>query len=400
MEIEEAVSSLEKNILPVAEAEDCPLCESFSRIVFEDIYASENVPPFAKSAMDGYAVRAEDVFGATKENPVLLDVSGELFAGSWENISYKKNSAVRVMTGSPVPEGFDSVVMQENTDYGEKKVLVYKPVMAGQNYCAVGEDIKKGKLVIPKGRKIGRAELGLLSSLGLSSVKVRRKARVAILCTGSELSEPKTPLLPGKIYSSIGAMLSCSVKNIGLCVSKEKILADDEDIILNELKNSLSDSDFIITTGGISVGKKDLLPCVLKNLGAKKLFSGVNIQPGTPTTVSLANKKIILSLSGNPYAALANFDIYFYHAAACLMQSDSLLPKKMSAELFDDYSKVNRLRRFVRARISGSKVYLPSENHASSVISNLCDCNCYIDVPSGTKISKGDIVQVWIMGTA
>ena len=398
MEIEEAVSLLKKSITPISGSEDISLTDAFGRLLFEDISAPIAVPPFPKSAMDGYAVLAEDTSFASKENPAVLSVTGELFAGDWKEIPCKKNTAVRVMTGSPVPAGFDAVVMQEDTDYGEEKVRVYKAVRPFQNYCKEGEDIQKGSIVLSKEKKLSRTEIGLLSSLGFSSVKVRAQARISVLCTGSELVLPSEKLSDGKIYSSIGSMLSCSIKNAGLSVSEEKLISDDEEKIRAALEHALEISDMIITTGGISVGKKDLLPNVLNHLGAKTLFSHVNIQPGTPTTACILKDKVILCLSGNPYAALANFDMYFYQAAAVLMQSDSFVPQKTQAVLCSDYTKVNKLRRLVRARLQGNNVFLPVQNHASSVISNLIDCNCYIDVPAMTQISKGDTVTVFMMG--
>lgn len=406
MEIEEAVSILEKNLSPLgggtagAAFEEVALCDALGRILFEDIFAPMNVPPFAKSAMDGYAVRAEDVAGAGKENPVELCVVGELFAGDWREIPYKKKSAVRVMTGSPVPQGFDAVVMQEDTDYGQEKVLVYDSVRRFENYCAEGEDIKKGSLVLRKGKRIGRVEAALLASLGISFVKVRVPARVSVLATGSELVCAGKHLAPGKIYSSVGELLCASIKAAGLAVAQNKILIDDEDEIRIALKGALESSDFVITTGGISVGKKDLLPKVLSDIGAKTLFTGVNVQPGTPTTASVLDGKVILSLSGNPYAAMANFDIYFYRAAAVLMGSDSFVPKVVRATLCDECGKVSKRRRFLRARLEGGSVFLPSQSHAASVISNVLECNAYVDVPAGKALCKGDEVCVWSMGAS
>ena len=400
MEIEEAVSILEKNLSPLCASEEAALCDALGRILFEDVYAPMNVPPFAKSAMDGYAVRAEDVKDASQEKPAELCVAGELFAGDWKEIPSQKNCAVRVMTGSPVPQGFDAVVMQEDTDYGQEKVLVYKSVRRFENYCAEGEDIKKGSLVLSKGKRIGRVESALLASLDISSVKVCVPARVAVLSTGSELVRAGEALPPGKIYSSVGELLCASIKAAGMIVSQNKIVIDDENEIRIALKGALEVSDLVITTGGISVGKKDFLPKVLSDMGAKTLFSGVNIQPGTPTMASVLNGKVVLSLSGNPYAAMANFDIYFYRAAAVLMQSDSFIPKIVRAQLCDDYGKAGKRRRFLRARLEGEKVFLPTQTHASSVISNVLECNAYVDVPAGKALSKGDKVSVWSMGAA
>lgn len=400
MEIEEAVSILEKNLSPLCGSEEAALCDALGRILFKDVFAPMNVPPFAKSAMDGYAVRSEDLEKASQEKPAELCVAGELFAGDWKEIPCKKNCAIRVMTGSPVPQGFDAVVMQEDTDCGQEKVLVYKSVRRFENYCAEGEDIKKGSLVLSKGKRIGRVEAALLASLGVSRVKVRVPARVAVLATGSELVRAGEPLPAGKIYSSVGELLCASIKAAGLAVAQNKIVIDDEDEIKAALEAAVNASDFVITTGGISVGKKDLLPKVLSDMGAKILFSGVNIQPGTPTTASALNGKVILSLSGNPYAAMANFDIYFYRAAAVLMGSDSFVPKIVRAQLCDECGKVSKRRRFLRARLEGGSVFLPSQSHAASVISNVLECNAYVDVPADKALCKGDEVSVWSMGAS
>jgi molybdopterin molybdotransferase len=398
MEIEEAVSRLKNALTPIEETESCLITDAAGRVAACDVFAPINVPPFAKSAMDGYAVRAKDVAGAAEVAPVQLSVAGELFAGDWKEFSaVKMPSAVRVMTGSPVPDSFDAVVMQEDTDYGEDTVKIYKAVSAGQNYCAVGEDIKKGELVLKAGTKIGRAHIGLLSSLGIAELEVRRKTRIALISTGGELIPPGNPLLPGKIYSSIAPMLCCAIQSCGQSVIKNSLVKDDEKEIASAVKSASGQADIIITTGGVSVGKKDLLPSVLDSLGVEKLFTRVNIQPGTPTHVGMLNGKLLLCLSGNPYAALANFDIYFYEAISALTGCPELSPEKKQAVLASPYEKINRLRRFVRAYFKDGKVSLPSQNHASSVISNLTDCNCYIDIPAGTPCKPGDKVSVWMI---
>ena len=398
MELEEAVSRLKNALTAIEETELCPVSETAGRIAARDVFAPVNVPPFAKSAMDGYAVRSEDVSGATEGEPVKLRVVGELFAGDWKQFSaVQMPSAIRVMTGSSVPEGFDAVVMQEDTDYSEKTVQIYKAVSAGQNYCAVGEDIKKGTLVLKTGTKISRAHIGLLSSLGICEVEVCRKIRVAVISTGSELVEAGMPLSPGKIYSSIAPMLCSAVQSSGQAVIKNLIVKDDENEIGSLIKKSVSEADIIITTGGVSVGKKDLLPAVLDSLGVENLFTRVNIQPGSPTRAGMLNGKLILCLSGNPYAALANFDIYFYEAISVLTGCTNLSPQKKQTVLSSPYEKINKLRRFVRAYYEDGKVTLPAQNHASSVISNLTECNCYIDIPAGTPCKTGDNVSIWII---
>lgn len=398
-ELEEAVLLLKNALKPIEETENCPVLEAGGRISAEDVSSPINVPPFSKSAMDGYAVRSEDISEASRENPVQLKVTGELFAG--DGVSFSTGSlsgtAVRVMTGSPVPEGYDSVVKQEDTDYGEENVSVFAPVKKWQNYCKAGEDIQKGTVILNAGTKINRFHAALLSSVGLDSVRVLRKICVSILCTGSELTEPGFPLADGKIYSSIAPLLHSSIKDSGQRVVRMETVPDAEEKIASLIKKSLSDSDIVITTGGVSVGKKDYLPSVLSSLGAEVLFSRVKIQPGTPTTAAVLDGKLILCLSGNPYAAAANFDIYFYNALSVLTGNSSFEPVKKTAELSSPYEKINKSRRLVRAFFEDGKVFLPAENHASSVISNMTGCNCYLDVPSETVLKVGEKVSVWLM---
>ena len=165
-------------------------------------------------------------------------------------------------------------------------------------------------------------------------------------------------------------------------------------MIADQLKQALETSDVILTTGGVSVGVKDLLPDALERIGAKRLFSGVNVQPGTPTIGSVKDGTPILSLSGNPYAAIVNFDHYFWPLAAKLTGCEAFLPQREEAILRSEYPKTNRLRRLLRARIMNGEVTLPVKSHASSVLSNLLECNCYIDLPAETSVAPGDRVEI------
>lgn len=404
MEIEEAVKRIIAEINPIRESETVPLDQACGRVLAEKIAAPFAVPHFPKSAMDGYAVCAESVKDASEENPVHLRVIGEILAGDvWDeelsNDIDKTASAVRVMTGALVPDGFDAVVKQEDTDYGESEVLIRHGVEPYMNYCKVGEDIAAGSTVLPAGRKLGRVEAGVLASLGISEVPVVRRPDVTVISTGSELKSLSgadasgTAPGQGKIYNSIYHTLSASLTQAGFSAAG-RVVPDETVAIAETIKQALAVSDVVITTGGVSVGKRDLLPEVLETLGAERVFAGVNIQPGTPTIGSVLNGKAILSLSGNPYAALVNFDLYFWPLAAKLTGCDAYLPKREKAVLKSEYPKVNRLRRFVRARAEEGTVTLPAKSHASSVLSNLLDCNCYIDLNENMKVSPGDTVSI------
>lgn len=394
-EIEECREMLAASISPQTGTEEVSLADCAGRVIAEDVTAGMMVPPFPKSAMDGYAVRAQDTWDASGEKPVTLKVSGELLAGDYKEIDCEPHTAVRVMTGALIPDGYDAVVRQEDTDYGTEQVEIYAPVREiYTNYCMVGEDIQKGSLVIKKYTRLRPCHIGLLASLGVTKVRVLRPAKTAIISTGTELAECGEELAPGKIYNSISHMLAASIASEGLSVERTVICRDDERLLETEIREALKCADFVITTGGVSVGKRDIVPGVLERMGARELFRRANIQPGTPTLASALDGKVILSLSGNPYAAMANFEIYFWQAMAVFMQNLSYDIKIADAVLKSEYNKVNKMRRLIRAYAENGEVRLPFEVHASSVIHNLTGCNCFIDLEAGRSVQVGDQVRI------
>jgi len=442
MEIEEAVAALTAELQSISAFENVPLTEAAGRVLAQDIRAAYDVPHFPKSAMDGYAVCAEDVKDAAPDHPVSLRVLGEMLAGDAPICAKKeragsyapacpsegaagrdvRGTAVRIMTGAAIPEGYDAVVRQEDTDYGETEVRIFKGVAPYTNYCRIGEDIRKGSVVLTAGRRMGRVEAGVLASLGSPQVPVVQRLTVAIISTGSELCDvadkPEKTIgfveaaanvsdslraghveeavrkpEAGRIYNSIAYTLTASLAAAGFS-AEHCICADEAEEIAAVLERVLQTSDVVITTGGVSVGKKDLLPEVLDSIGAKRVFSGINVQPGTPTIGSVKDGKAILSLSGNPYAALVNYDLYFWPVAAKLTGCDAYLPVIEDAVLESEYPKVNCMRRLLRAHVAGGRVTIPAKSHASSVLSNLLNCNCYIDLPKETEVHPGDTVKV------
>lgn len=373
---------------------EVPLMRACGMVTAQDVVSGVMVPPFAKAAMDGYAVRASDIEGATAENPVSLQVAGELFAGDTQDITYQSGTAVRVMTGAPITDGYDAVVRQEDTDYGETEVKIYTQIPQYRNYCKKGEDIFKGQTVIPQNTRLEPVHIGLLAEIGMNQVIVYEPVKAAIISTGTELVLPGQALTEGKIYNNISYILASSMQREGVQVNFVRTCADEEELVSSTMKEALAISDVVITTGAISVGKRDIVPKVLLNMGADILFNRAKIQPGTPTMASIMDGKVILSLSGNPYAALANFNIYFWPLLAKMLHHESFDVKKETAILQSEYNKVNKMRRFLRARVENGNVYLPTENHASSVIQNLTQCNCMIDLEAGRKADPGDEVTI------
>lgn len=394
LEIEECLEIMKEKIHPQTRTCIVPLLQACDMVSAQNIYAEMSVPPFSKSAMDGYAVRASDIEMAALDKPVTLKVKGEILAGDYKNFNYEPNTAVRVMTGAMIPTGYDAVVKQEDTDYGEQLVQIYKSVKPYMNYCKAGEDIQNGQILVHKNTKLEPIHIGLLASVGIADVCVYEPIKVAILSTGTELRNVGEALAEGKIYNNIAYLLAASVQRQGVKISFMQTCEDDESILADKIMEAVQMSDLVITTGAVSVGKKDIVPKVLEALDAEILFRRANIQPGTPTTASVYGDKLILSLSGNPYAAFVNFELYFWPILALMMHNESFNVTVGTAVLQSEYNKINKMRRMIRARVENGNVYIPTQVHAASVINNLQECNCMIDLEPNRKVSVGDTVTV------
>lgn len=399
IEVEEAIQILKAQVQAKSETMKVNLLACGGHILAEDIYAPINVPDFPKAAMDGYAVKSADSTGALKEHPICMKVIGELFAGDYKEFNPKPFEAVRIMTGACIPEGFDCVIKQEDTDYGEALVLIYKEMKPYENYCQVGEDIIKSNLVMEKYTRLTSIHIGTLASLGFSMVPVIKPVTVGIISTGSELLAPGDKLTKGKIYDSISYTLASRMIQRGLNVIFMEHCEDDINKLAYLMEQRIPSIDLLITTGGISVGKKDYLMEVMQKLKARLLFQRVQMQPGTPVMAHEWKGKIILSVSGNPFAAFVNFEIFFWPLVSKLInyqgyEGNYIYNLQKEGILLNDGIKTGKLRRFYRAIYDEGKVYLPDKNHKSSVFSNLKNCNCFIDVPKETVVNKGDKVKV------
>jgi molybdopterin molybdotransferase len=396
MEIEEARELILEKIKNTEGTEIKALEDSFGYVLAQDITSKRDIPSFPRSAMDGYAVHSDDIKGANRDNPVKLTVTEELCAGDVPDKSkdHGPGTTVRIMTGAYIPEAYNAVIMQEKTNYAMDIVEIYEDIKPYQNYCKVGEDLQKGSLVVSKGTRLNPSHLSLIAELGIDNVFIYKPLRTAIISTGSELQDVSEKAAPGKIFNSIAYMLQAYIRRQGLIVSMRDICLDDEKTLKTKIEEAIDKSDFIITTGGVSVGKKDIVPKVISEMGGELLFQRADIQPGTPTAAFDLNGKIVLALSGNPYAAMANFEMYYWDAAARFMNCSDYKPDRKCAILKSEYTKINKHRRLLRAYYEDGEVSLIDSVHASSVISNLTKCNCYIDLEAGRSVQIGDSVRV------
>lgn len=355
LSVDQALETVLARFTPL-EAEAVPLTAALGRVLAEDIVAAEDLPPFDNAAVDGYAVRGEEVAAARREAPVRLRVVGEIAAGTTAAVELEPGAAMRVMTGAPLPPGADTVVPREQTDAGEAGmaaeagwVRILSPLPAGQNVRRAGEDVRRGERVLERGIRLRPAEVGLLASLGRPRVLVARRPRVAILPTGDELVEPDRPLAPGQIRSSnayalYSQVLQCGGEPLLLPIARDRF----RDISARIDRALARQADLLITTGGVSAGEYDLVRKVLDKRG-RIIFWRVQMQPGRPVVLGEIEGLPVLGLPGNPVSAMVAF-VLLARPAILKMQGQRALRKpEVEAVLLADAPAYADRRRYLRA---------------------------------------------------
>lgn len=398
VELEQALDILINNIKPISDKEYVSLWDANKRVLAEDVISEYDQPPFSRSPLDGFAIRSEDIKTASKEDPVKLKVIDDISAGEVSDKVVTEGTAVRLMTGAPIPDGADCVIRQEDTDENPDIVSIYKPVAHYENYCFAGEDFHVGDVLLRKGMVLGHVEIGVIAGAGRNKVLVYKRPKVALITTGDEIMMPPDKLLSGKIYNSNVYIIGASLKALGVDLVCAKQAKDDVDIVCNEINNLIDDVDLVITTGGVSVGKKDIMHDVIKRLNATRLFWRVKIKPGMPTLCSKLNNKLIISLSGNPYGSVVNQELIVRPIIAEMSGRIDLMVKRQKAVSTKEYSSSLKVRRYIRAYFEDGNVTIAKGLNDNGVISNMCGCNCFVEVPEDvSNISKGDEVTVVMM---
>jgi putative molybdopterin biosynthesis protein len=291
--------------------EQVSLSKAHERVLAQEIVAPMDIPAFSRSTVDGYAVKAADTFGASEDKPVSLRFCGHVAIGESPKVAVKDGLVAEIVTGAPVPDGADSVVMVEYTNRKGDNVLVHRPVSISENLMAAGSDIRKGEKVLKAGRFLGSREIGVLAAIGLTEVSVYRRPKVAVLSTGGEVVAPGEPLPAGKIYDINAHTLCAAVREAGGEPINLGIIPDKKDKLTKALKNALGSADAVITSGGVSVGPKDFTPQVVDSLGKPGvIISGVAVKPGKPITIAVVDGKPVFSLPGNPTSSLFMFSVF------------------------------------------------------------------------------------------
>lgn len=395
--LQEAQSELCSHIVPLGTV--ClPLAGALGRTLAEDITAPLDQPPFDRSPLDGYALRSADTAGACRAHPVSLSVTEVLCAGDVPKRPVGPGQAARIMTGAMLPAGCDCVLRQEDTDMGSPVVEIYAALKPGDNYVHRGEDYRAGTCLLPAGSRVDAAAVGVLSSAGITEVPVNRRPRVGVLSTGDEVAAPGVrPLPAGKIYGANLPLLLSRLRELGVEDVSGELAGDDPRAVAEAMKRLLGDCDVLITTGGVSVGDKDIFHQALPLLGAERVFWKVQLKPGTPAMFSRFRDKPILSLSGNPFAAFTTFELLARPLLAALAGEPALLPRREKAVLDTPFPKGSPIRRFVRGKYENGRVTLP-EGHSSGALRSLVGCNCLVDISAGSgPLAAGETVDILLL---
>lgn len=381
--------------------EHVDLEHSINRVLGEDIYSTINVPEFNRSTVDGYAIKVEDSHGANQSIPSIINILGEVMMGEEINSSIKSGESFYVPTGGMIPEGSDGVVMVENADKMDSStLLIYKPISQGENINYKGDDIKKGELILEKGRKITTGVIGVLAALGISKVCVYCKPGFYIISTGDEIIGIEDELTLGKIRDINSYTLGSLVHNVGGIVVGRKIVKDSYELLQNEVKKALDISDIVLLSGGSSVGTRDYTGKVINSFDGKGiLFHGLAIKPGKPTIVGEANGKLICGLPGHPVSSIIVFKALLEYYIRKKMGVAEIIPRVKAIMEYNFRSDPGKeTYQMIELRQEGGIFHGTPSFGKSGMISLLSESQGYIIIGSHEEgIYKGEEREVYLL---
>lgn len=379
-----------------------PLTEALGCVLAEDVAAGEDLPPFANSAMDGFALRSEDVRGADQGSPVDLRVVGEVFAGSATLPKVEPGTAVRIMTGGPLPPGADAVVPVERTETSGETVRVQLAPPERGFVREAGEDVRAGAVVLERGRPVDPATVGMLASVGCHQVPVHPKPRVSVVSTGDELVDPAEPLGPGQIRDSNSWLLVAQARAAGAEAFRCGRLQDDPDALRRGFALAAAEGDFVLTSGGVSVGERDYTKRVLAELGDVTSWR-VAMQPGMPQAFGMAAGTPLFGLPGNPVSCFVVFEVLVRPALRRLagMPDDRLDRPRVMARLAESVRSPAGRVSFLRVRLEAGDDALSASltgAQGSGVLSSVVAADGLAVVPADqTELPAGAEVNVILL---
>jgi molybdenum cofactor synthesis domain-containing protein len=401
--IEEALKQYFQTVkLKTLTSEEVSLVEAISRVLAEDAKSEVNVPPFDRSAVDGYAVKAEDTHGASKTNPIVLDLIGSIDAGQSSEVEVNRSETVRVATGAHIPKGADAVVMLEYTDkISSDRVEIYRPITSGYNVSKKGEDVEVDDVVLRRGMNLKPQDVGILAAIGRRNIEVVRKPVVAVISTGDELVEPGTRFEMGKIVDINRYVLLSAVRDVGGEPEDMGIVRDEDRDITTIISKGVELADLVLVSGGTSVGSRDLVPKVVSSLGKPGIIAhGIAMRPGMPTALAAIGNKPVILLPGHPVAALTAFNTLVRPIIALLTGAPvkQMHDKIISATVKRRIPSRPGFRDFVRVivhRTPNGFTVEPVRVRGASVISSMVRANGILEIKEEKEgVEAGEEVEV------
>lgn len=384
--VEEAFELLENNVIPTQISILCKTTNAFGLVLAEDVSSPINMPPFRQSAMDGYALNIHNGSSYT-----IID---EVKAGDGHQPILKAGDAVRIFTGSAVPNTANTVVIQEKVTADKNQLQLNNPVKLKENIRSKGEQIKEGDIALKKGTKLTPAAIGFLLTLGIIEVTVFKKPKIGLVITGNELIKAGQTLSYGKIYESNSGMLYNGLLGLGYTDVTQYKVKDEYNRTVMILDKVISENDMILITGGISVGDYDFVGKALLELGTEQVFYRVKQKPGKPLFFGKIKNKPIFALPGNPASALSNFYVYVHPALEKLSGNLNFSINKGKAFLSDEYLKKGDRAQFLKAYHKNGEVSI-LEGQSSAMLHTFAIANAIVYIPEEvSKYSKGDLITV------
>lgn len=366
------------------ETERVPLAASQGRVLAQTVSAAEDVPPFDRSAYDGYALRACD----TEKTPVTLRLTEEIAAGFVPTVPVTAGTAAKILTGAPIPEGADAVIPFEMAEFTDDTVTVLSPVKAGANIVRRGEDVLCGTVLAPSGTRIDAFLVGTLAAQGIAAPCVYRRPRIGLISTGSELAELTEPLAAGKIRNTGRYVLAAALEEIGCTAAYLGTARDRAEEIAALLREGLRTCDAVLLTGGVSVGDYDLTPAAMELSNVRLLVRGVALKPGMACAYGVsAEGKLVCGLSGNPASAMTNFYAVVLPALRRLCGLETTLSEEIAVTLTDGFGKKSKFTRILRGKLElkdGTTYVRLPQKQGNAVLSSAVGCDVMVIVPSGS----------------
>jgi molybdopterin molybdotransferase len=387
------------SLVSTTEVVSLPLTDCLGCALAEDVVAPWSLPNFDNSSMDGYAVLAADVAGATADSPAALEIIADLAAGFTTDLAVRPGTAIRIMTGAPIPAGTTAVVPVERTDGSMGTVTIHESVDDGAFIRRAGDDVTAGDLVLPAGTVITSRQIAVLAAIGLAEIRVHRRPRIGVLSTGSELVDPGTPLESGQIVDSNSYLLVAACTEAGAIGDRRKRVADDEAEFRAAIDSAARECDLILTSGGVSMGAYDTVKAVLSTLGSVD-FIKTAMQPGMPQgcgSVTVDSRTVpIITLPGNPVSSYVSFENFVRPAIRTMLGADMIQRPDRMATMTEGMQSPGAKRQFARGHLDrAAGTVTPVGGQGSHVVGGLAQANCMIVINEGvSSVAAGDNVRV------